>query len=141
MTCLSPSLLGPPSTAAFAGTGYGPGSLSDRYWKLTGTAAWPAGTVVTGMPIGPPSQVPEPKSACTAADAPMLATRVAELASTGSRDTSACHTLSAGKIGQVPAGLAAADAGSDGAGWAAIRATAEAPVPGPVAEPLGVPAL
>ncbi|GIH17879.1 hypothetical protein Raf01_60510 [Rugosimonospora africana] len=70
--------------------------------------ACPAGTVVTGIPIGPPSQVPDPKSACTAALAPMLATSVEEFEATGSLETSACHTLSAGKI-EHAAGAAGED--------------------------------
>src|SRR5262245_53545103 len=103
MMCRSPSELGPPSIFAFFGTGYGPGSLSSAYSKETRTPAVPAGTVVMGMPIGPPSQVPEPKSACTAEPLPMLATSLAESPRTGSLETSACHTLSAGKIWQFVA--------------------------------------
>src|SRR5579872_422168 len=36
-TWRSPDALAPPSIDAFGGTGYGPGSLSLAYWKLTGT--------------------------------------------------------------------------------------------------------
>ncbi|MEU3453466.1 hypothetical protein ABZ671_07660 [Micromonospora sp. NPDC006766] len=96
MTCRSPVPRGPPSTAASGGTGYGPGSLSSAYPKVTGTRRCPAGTTVIGMPIGAPSHVPEPKSAWTVAVAPIAPTIAADLACAGSRDTSACQTLSAG---------------------------------------------
>src|SRR5262245_24494528 len=95
--CRSPSLCGPPSIAAFDGTGYGPLSLSDAYSKLTRTFGWLPDTVVIGIPIGAPSHVPEPKSACTGALRPMLDTYVDDFANTGRCETSACHTLSAGR--------------------------------------------
>ena len=44
-------------------------------------------TTVTGMPIGPPSQSPEPKSACMWSSRPIEATRRSESGATGSRST------------------------------------------------------
>src|SRR3954463_14922581 len=67
------------------------------------------------MPMGPPSQLPAPKSALSPVVAPMLRTYAALAAWTGSRVTSACHTLLGGRSGQprseVPAG---------GGGWLAL---------------------
>src|SRR4051812_42637719 len=50
------------------------------------------------MPNGAPSIVPAPKSGCRWFCRPMLATYAVDRACTGSRLTSACHTLSPGKI-------------------------------------------
>ncbi|GAA3754869.1 hypothetical protein GCM10022379_23590 [Micromonospora maritima] len=58
---------------------------------------------MTGMPIGAPAHVPEPKSACTVAPAPIAPTIAADRAWTGNRETSACQTLSAGKTVHAPA--------------------------------------
>src|SRR5919197_40362 len=55
------------------------------------------------MPIGPPSQVPLPKSACRPAPRPMLVIQAAERGWTGSRETGACQTLSAGNSWQPEA--------------------------------------
>src|SRR5579862_6411939 len=57
-------------------------------------------TTSKGMPIGPPSQVPEPKSACTGAFKPIEAISWAEFAATGSLSTRWFHGLFAGKTGQ-----------------------------------------
>src|SRR5829696_636763 len=65
------------------------------------------------MPIGPPSQVPEPKSAWRPAPGPIAARYAPERGCTGSRDTSACQTLSAGNSGHPEA--ASDGAASDGA--------------------------
>jgi hypothetical protein len=119
-------------------------SLSDPYWKLTFTPVCPAGTAVTGMPIGPPSQSPAPKSACTAFAVPMLDTYAAELAWTGSPLTGACHTLLGGKMAHAPIAVAGAtDAGGstdalglvDALGLAELDSDARAAVSG------GVPAV
>src|SRR5215217_9302577 len=78
------------------------------------------------MPIGPPSQVPEPKSARIPAPGPIADRYAPERGCTGSRDTSACQTLSAGNSGHP-------EAASDGApaagaptatGKVRVRATA-----------------
>ena len=61
------------------GTGYGPGSLSSASSNVTRTFGWFAGTTTYGMPIGPPSQRPEPKSAPRAAVVPTVATIDARL--------------------------------------------------------------
>src|SRR3954451_24716189 len=52
------------------------------------------------MPIGPPSQRPEPKSACTPAETPIEATTASELAATGSVSTRSFHGFDAGNTGQ-----------------------------------------
>ncbi len=44
-------------------------------------------TTVYGMPIGRPSHVPEPKSACTVSSSPIERTMASELAATGSAST------------------------------------------------------
>ena len=105
---------GPPSIGAFGGIGYGPGSLSSSYSKETGTFGWFPGTVVYGIPIGPPSQRPEPKSALSPAVAPMRGIHVPDCGCTGKLETSACQNALAGVIGQFGApgtGLPSAAAG------------------------------
>src|SRR6185369_8519934 len=92
------------------------------------------------MPIGAPSQVPDPKSACTLADFPMLATYADDLLCTGSRETSACQTLSAGRIAHEPddaglvdgrlLGLALGDPDRLGAGLSADRWALAGPATG-----------
>src|SRR5262245_17790991 len=57
---------------------------------------------VTGMPIGPPSHRPAPKSACTVLPRPIAATKAAESPRTGSRSPRECPPWSAGKIGHDP---------------------------------------
>src|SRR5438128_2430769 len=52
------------------------------------------------MPIGPPFQVPEPKSAFSPVVRPMLFRYAAERGWTGRESTRAFHTLSAGNVGQ-----------------------------------------
>src|ERR687893_3112982 len=58
------------------------------------------------MPIGAPSQRPEPKSACIVSLAPIERTIASERGCTGSRSTRRFQWLSAGKTGQ-PASTAA----------------------------------
>src|SRR5918997_1774349 len=58
------------------------------------------------MPIGAPSQRPEPKSACTLSPAPIERTIASELGCTGRRSTRRFQWLSAGKTGH-PASTAA----------------------------------
>ena len=105
----------PPSIGASGGNGYGPGSLSSSYENDTGTRGCVPGTVVYGMPIGPPSHVPEPKSAFSPAVAPMLATQPADCGWTGRADTSACQKESGGVMGH---------AGAPGTGLPSARAAA-----------------
>src|SRR5947207_11723994 len=52
------------------------------------------------MPIGCPSQSPEPKSACTGSSSPIERIIAAELGATGSLSTRWFHGFVAGKIGQ-----------------------------------------
>src|SRR6188508_2899117 len=81
---------------ALAGTGYGPGSLSSAYSNATGTRGCVPGTVVYGIPIGPPFHVPEPKSALRPAPVPMLETQPPDWGWIGRADTSACQNESVG---------------------------------------------
>ena len=93
----------PPSIGAFSGTAYGPGIalvvVGERGRILR--SACP-GTVMNGMPIGPPSQMPAPKSAWKPLVAPMVVTIEAEFASTGSVSTGVFQMLLAGSTGQAP---------------------------------------
>jgi hypothetical protein len=75
-----------------------------------------------GIPIGPPSQRPEPKSAWTSCMAPIELTSVRESLRTGSLSTGLFHKLDAGKIGQ----LGAPGSGEPRAVGAARRAAASA---------------
>src|SRR5215471_5146799 len=52
------------------------------------------------MPIGCPSQRPEPKSACTGESRPIAAIISAEFGATGSLSTRSFHGFEAGKTGQ-----------------------------------------
>src|SRR6266480_1804782 len=52
------------------------------------------------MPIGCPSQSPEPKSACTGASSPIARIITAEFRATGHLSTRAFHGFDAGKTGQ-----------------------------------------
>src|SRR3954464_8983460 len=77
------------------------------------------------MPIGPPSQVPLPKSALRRAVVPTLVTQVDDWGWTGSDDTSACQKESAGVVGQAGApGIGLAWVGWTPAATAARAATA-----------------
>src|SRR3954447_17721936 len=93
----SPSEARPPSIATFAGIGYGPLSLSSAYSKETPLFFCLAETTVTGMPIGPPSQRPEPKSACSPRSRPIEEMTASEFAATGSASTRWFHGFDAGK--------------------------------------------
>src|SRR4051794_34852039 len=70
------------------------------------------------MPMGPPSQSPDPKSACAWAVVPIDATYWADFVWTGRWETSARQKRSAGNIGQ----LGACERGEPPAG-ATIRTT------------------
>src|SRR5215468_5912189 len=60
-------------------------------------------TTSNGIPIGPPSHVPEPKSAWTEAFSPIELINCAESADTGSLSTRWFQGLLAGKTGQCRA--------------------------------------
>ena len=57
-------------------------------------------TTVIGIPIGAPSQSPEPKSACTLPFAPIERTISSELPATGSESTRWFQGFDFGKTGQ-----------------------------------------
>src|SRR6476646_9564511 len=95
----SPSEPAPPSILTPAGIGYGPRSDSSAYSKRTALIAWPLPTTVIGIPIGPPSQRPAPKSACIVFVAPIALTVAAEPAATGSRSMRRFQALSLGNTG------------------------------------------
>ena len=71
--------------------------------KASGRENWPKITIVTGIPIGPPSQSPDPKSACMWSPVPIAATTRPESAATGSLSTRWFQGLDAGKTGQAGA--------------------------------------
>src|SRR5579862_2852930 len=85
-------------------------------------------TTSKGMPIGPPSQVPEPKSACTGAFKPIEAISWAEFAATGSLSTRWFHGLFAGKTGQRGAAGSRSARAVEPASRATARAAATARV-------------
>src|SRR5690242_18267430 len=129
----SPSDAGPPSIFTPAGTGYGPGSDSSAYSKETPLFGTPLPTTVIGIPIGPPSHVPEPKSGWRVFTGPIEAIRVSEPAATGSASTRRFHALSAGKTGQPasvgPGGAAAGAVPARAAATTTAAATAPASRP------------
>src|SRR5262245_2652831 len=57
---------------------------------------------MNGMPIGPPFQVPDPKSAWKPVFAPIVLTIVVEFARTGSVSTGVVQMLFAGSTRQTP---------------------------------------
>ena len=101
--CRSPSEPRPPSIATFLGIGYGPLSDSGAYSKETRTFGCEPRTTVIGIPIGPPSQRPEPKSACMWSPAPIAATIRSESGATGSLSTRWFQAFVAGKTGHAAA--------------------------------------
>ena len=113
ITCRSPLELYPPSIGTSRGSGYGPLSDSDAYWKVTGTLRVLDPTTANGIPIGSPSYNPEPKSGWTGSFRPMLAMIAAEFSATESRSTRWFHGLFAGNTGQL---------GAPGSGCADTRA-------------------
>jgi hypothetical protein len=78
--------------------------------------------MVMGMPIGPPSQSPDPKSACTGRLAPIERTIVREFDFRGSWPTGLFQTFVAGKSGQVGAPGSGTGAAVAGAGAAMTSA-------------------
>ncbi len=89
----------PPSILTESGIGYGPRSDSPAYSKVTRRFAVAAGAIVIGIPIGPPSQRPEPKSGWRWPEGPTDATICCELTATGSLSTRRFQALSAGNTG------------------------------------------
>src|SRR3954465_11285925 len=84
----------------FFGIGYRTRSDSSAYWNRTRYVGVALETTSNGIPIGPPSHVPEPKSGWSGAPRPIALIIAAEFFATGSVSTRAFHGLSAGKIAQ-----------------------------------------
>lgn len=99
MACWSPPLPAPPSMGVSGPNGYGPGSLSDAYWKVMLTFGWLELVTTNGMPYG--TEVPEsPKSGwINRLGPPVLAIQAALCGSTGSFLMSVFQTLFAGNTG------------------------------------------
>src|SRR6476619_1758298 len=95
----SPDEERPPSILTLRGIGYGPRSDSSAYSKETRVFFCFLPTTVIGIPIGAPSQSPEPKSAWTLPFAPIERTISSELAATGSVSTRWFHAFDFGKTG------------------------------------------
>src|SRR5437868_711631 len=68
--------------------------------KLRGTLGCVPATTTNGIPIGPPWNAPDPKSATSGLSAPMVATYVFEFGSTGRRSMGVFQTLLAGNTAQ-----------------------------------------
>src|SRR5689334_13646831 len=84
----------PPSTWVSDPNGYGPGSLSSAYVKLTGTSGCASSTTSKGIPYDG-----GPKSGCRNVRVECIARfHTSECGFTGSFDTFRCQTLPAGKI-------------------------------------------
>jgi hypothetical protein len=78
-------------------------SDSDAYSKDTRERGVVLPTTVIGIPIGPPSQSPEPKSACMWSPTPIERTIASESAATGSLSTRWFQALVTGKTGHFGA--------------------------------------
>ena len=100
IACRSPSEDRPPSIFTPAGIGYGPRSLSSAYSNFTRAFGCERATTVIGIPIGAPSQSPEPKSGWRPVPAPIDPMIAAESGATGRRSTRRFHGFEAGKTGQ-----------------------------------------
>src|SRR6266511_3344631 len=98
--CRSPVEERPPSIFTRRGIGYGPRSDSSAYSKETRDLAWRRPTTVIGIPIGAPSQRPEPKSACRPVPPPIEEMISEELHATGRRSARWFHGFVFGKTGQ-----------------------------------------
>src|SRR4026207_1665764 len=96
----SPLEARPPSIFTLRGIGYGPWSDSSAYSNETRLFFCFLPTTVIGIPIGAPSQSPEPKSAGPLPFAPIERTISSEFAATGSVSTRWFHGLDLGKTGQ-----------------------------------------
>src|SRR5436190_7945751 len=100
IACLSPVEERPPSILTVRGIGYGPRSDSSAYSKETSVLRCLRPTTVIGIPIGAPSQSPEPKSACTLSLAPIERTISSEFAAAGRESTRWFHGFDFGKTEQ-----------------------------------------
>src|SRR5215217_7344415 len=100
IACRSPAEERPPSIFTLRGIGYGPRSDSSAYSNETRVFCCLRPTTVIGIPIGAPSQSPEPKSACTLPFAPIERTISSELAATGNASTRWFQAFDFGKTGQ-----------------------------------------
>ena len=103
--CRSPSEPRPPSIATFARDRVRAAvalvGVVEAQARTFGVVRPP--TTVIGIPIGPPSQRPEPKSGCRPVSAPIERDdRAPSPRATGSVSTRWFHGLSAGKTGQPP---------------------------------------
>ena len=106
MAWRSPVEDGPPSIGVADVNGYGPGSLSDEYWKLMAVVGVELVTTVQGMPYGLLGSPEGPKSGCRSVpDEFMAASQRALLGLTGSPVTGVFHAASAGKEGQDVPGM------------------------------------
>src|SRR5579862_1537640 len=85
------------------GIGYGPLSDSSAYSNETRERGVFLETTSNGIPIGPPSQRPEPKSGCKPVVSPIDWISCAEFAATGSVSTRSFHGFVAGNIGHFGA--------------------------------------
>src|SRR5262245_63301696 len=85
------------------GIGYAMRSDSSAYPNATRERGVFLDTTSNGMPIGPPSHSPEPKSGCRPVPAPIDWIICAEFAATGSESTRWFHAFEAGKTGHVGA--------------------------------------
>src|SRR5438093_1091693 len=100
IACRSPVEERPPSIFTVRGIGYGPRADSAAYSKETRVLRCFLPTTVIGIPIGAPSQSPEPRSAWTLPFAPIEPTISSEFAATGSVSTRWFHAFDFGKTGQ-----------------------------------------
>src|SRR4029453_14256746 len=100
IACRSPLDERPPSIFTARGIVYGPRSDSSAYSNETRVFFCFLPTTVIGIPIGEPSQSPEPKSACTLPLAPIERTISSEFAAAGSESTRWFHGFDFGKTGQ-----------------------------------------
>ena len=130
MAWRSPVDAAPPSIGVEAVKGYGPGSLSDAYWKLTAVVGVEELTTVHGMPYGLLGSPEGPKSGCRLVpDAFMAASHWALYGLTGSPVTGVFQAASLGNDGHdVPgiAGPVAARAGCDCATGSSARSPVRA---------------
>src|SRR3954447_6243299 len=100
IACRSPVEERPPSIFTLRGIGYRPRSDSSAYSRETRDFVCFRPTTVIGIPIGAPSQSPEPKSAWTLPFAPIERTTSSELAATGNVSTRWFQAFDFGKTGQ-----------------------------------------
>ena len=88
---------GRPRSRRSSGSGTAPCPTRPRTRRRRATSPVALPTTVTGIPIGPPSQRPEPKSACMWSSTPIAATTRSEFGATGSLSTRWFQGLDGGK--------------------------------------------